>query len=420
MIIRNKVTQILPAKTPVASDAITDLCREGARKMLQRAIEQEIAEYIEQHQNLVDESGHRLVVRNGHLPERQIQTGIGEISVKQPRVDDRRRDKNGQRFRFHSSILPPYLRRTKSIDELIPWLYLKGISTGDFSDALAAILGPNAAGLSATNVVRLKAGWIEEYKAWSKRSLKGKRFIYFWVDGIYSRVRLGDDGDRQCLLVVMGATENGYKEMIAIEAGIRESELSWREVLLDLKRRGLETGPELAIGDGALGFWAALEKEFPKARRQRCWVHKMANVVDKLPKSMHSKAKGLLHDIWMAPTREEAGKSFSHFLSVYSVKYPKATTCLNKDRDDLLAFYDFPAEQWKHIRTTNPIESTFATIRLRTKRTKGHGSAEAALAMMFKLSECAAKRWRKLDGAELLADVISLNVRFIDGMRKAA
>ena len=390
MIIRNKIAQILPAKTPSAPDMITDLCREGAKKMLQMAIEQEIAEYIDRHQDIVDEYGHRLVVRNGHLPERQIQTGIGQIAIKQPRIDDRRFDESGQRQRFQSSILPPYLRRTKSIDELIPWLYLKGISTGDFSDALAAILGPDAPGLSATNVTRLKAGWIDEYKAWTKRSLKGKRFIYFWADGIYSRVRLGDDDDRQCLLVIMGATENGFKEMVAIEAGVRESELSWKEVLLDLKRRGLEEGPELAIGDGALGFWAALEKVFPKTRRQRCWVHKMANVLDKLPKSLHGKAKGLLHEIWMASTRKEADKAFDHFMAVYKAKYPKATECLYKDRDDLLAFYDFPAEQWKHIRTTNPIESTFATIRLRTKRTKGHGSAEAALAMMFNLSECAA------------------------------
>lgn len=419
MIVRSKVSTVLAITSEKAKDVLTEICREGARKMLQVAIEQEVADYIASHAGAVDCDGRRLVVRNGHLPARAIQTGIGAIEVEQPRVNDKRTDANGEKIRFQSSILPPYLRRTKSIEELIPWLYLKGVSTGDFSDALAAILGKDAPGLSATTVTRLKAGWLDEYKEWSKRSLKGKRYVYFWADGIYSRVRLGDD-EKQCMLVVMGATTGGTKELLAVEAGIRESELSWKEVLLDLKRRGLEIAPELAVGDGALGFWAAIDKVFPKTRRQRCWVHKTVNVLDKLPKSLHAKAKDLLQEIWMAETRKDADKAFDHFIESFGVKYPKATDCLQKDRAELLAFYDFPAEHWKHLRTTNPIESTFATIRLRTKRTKGHGSADAALAMMFKLAKCAENRWRKLDGSNLLADVIDISVKFVDGMKVAA
>jgi transposase-like protein len=385
--------------------------------MLQMAIEQEVTDYVERHATVTDDDGHRLVVRNGSLPEREILTGLGAIAVKQPRINDRRVDEQGEKFRFHSSILPPYLRKTKSIEELIPWLYLKGISTGDFSDALASILGKDAPGLSATTITRLKSDWLDEYKSWNRRSLKGKRFVYIWVDGIYSRVRLGD-GEKQCLLVVMGATAEGKKELVSVEAGIRESELSWREVLLDLKRRGLEISPELAIGDGALGFWSAVEKVFPKTKRQRCWVHKTVNVLDKLPKGLHAKGKNLIHEIWLAETRKDAEKAFDYFGEVFGGKYPKAVGCLTKDRDDLLAFYDFPAEHWRHIRTTNPIESTFATIRLRTRRTKGHGSADAALAMMFKLAQCAAKRWKKLEGSTLLADVIDINVRFVDGVKR--
>jgi transposase-like protein len=401
-------------------DVLTDICREGARKMLRTALELEVEEYIQKHAHLLSDDGKRLVVRNGSKKEREIQTGIGGIPVKQPRINDKRTDENGDRIRFESSVLPPYLRRTKALEELIPWLYLKGVSTGDFTDALGAILGKNTVGLSATNIVRLKSGWTEEYEAWSKRSLAGKRYVYIWADGIYPKVRLGDKEDKQCLLVVMGATPDGKKELIAITAGIRESETSWKELLLDLKRRGLNEGPELAVGDGALGFWKALAAVFPNTRWQRCWVHKTANVLDKLPKSQRSKAKGLLHDIWMAETRKDADSAFDHFLEVYGVKWPRATDCLNKDREELLAFYDFPAEHWSHIRTTNPIESTFATIRLRTKRTKGHGSAQAAIAMAFKLAECASKRWRKLKGSNLLADVIDLRVKFVDGIRKAA
>lgn len=423
MISPNRDTNLVPLKSPAdvgkPEDVLTHVCREGAIQMLAAALQREAADYLERHAHLRGEDGKRLVVGNGYMDEREIQTGIGPLPVKKPRVNDKRVDENGDRVRFESKILPKYLRRTKSLDELIPWLYLKGVSTGDFSEALAALVGKDAPGLSASTVVRLKADWLQEHKEWSQRPLNGKRYVYIWADGIYPKVRLGD-GEKQCLLVVMGATAEGDKELVAIEAGARESELSWSELLLNLKRRGLEFAPELAIGDGALGFWAALDKVFPNTRRQRCWVHKTANVLNKLPKSLQTKAKGMLHAVWMAPTKRDAGSAFDHFVETFKDKYPNATVCLQKDRDDLLAFYDFPAKHWKHIRTTNPIESTFATIRLRTKRTKGHGSAAAALSMAFKLAQSAAKGWRKLAGHKLLADVIDLNVTFVDGVRKEA
>ena len=319
---------------------------------------------------------------------------------------------NGQRFRFTSSILPPYLRRTKSVEELIPWLYLKGVSTGDFSDALEALLGPDAPGLSATTVVRLKDKWRKEYAEWTRRDLSGERYVYFWADGIYCNVRLDDE--RQCLLVIIGATSDGRKHLLAVHDGFRESELSWTEVLEDLKRQGLQAAPKLAVGDGALGFWAALRKVFPSTVEQRCWVHKTANVLDKLPKSMQSKAKGALHEVYLAASRDDATKAFNHFVRLYQAKYPKATDCLVKDREALLSFYDFPAEHWAHIRTTNPIESMFATVRLRHRRTKGSGSRDASLSMVWKLSEQAERHWRRLNGSELIVHVLE-GRRFIDG-----
>ncbi len=312
---------------------------------------------------------------------------------------------------------PPYLRKTRSLEELIPWLYLKGISTGDFREALAALLGPAAPGLSASTVVRLKECWQQEYATWIKRSLADKRYVYFWVDGIHFNIRLEED--RQCILVVMGATAEGKKELVAVQDGFGESEQSWKELLLDLKARGLTQGPELAIGDGALGFWKALPQVFSKTREQRCWVHKTANVLNKLPKSRRSMAKGMLHDIWMAPTKAEAEKASDLFGTTFEAKYPKATACLAEDREVLLAFYDFPAEHWVHIRTTNPIESTFATVRLRTRRTKGCGSRIACLTMVFRLTQCAERHWRALNGATLLADVIR-GVSFTDGEKKQA
>jgi len=388
--------------------------------MLAAAIENEVAEYIERHALVRDDDGRRQVVRNGRLPARRIQTGLGLVEVQQPRVHDRRTDENGERLRFSSAILPPYLRRTKSLDELIPWLYLRGISTGDFTEALQALLGPQAKGLSATNIVRLKESWQEEWKNWSKQSLAEKTYVYLWADGIHFQIRLEEpDNNRQCILVLMGATADGRKELIAITDGYRESADSWRQLLLEAKGRGLTTSPKAATGDGALGFWAALREVYPTTREQRCWVHKTANVLDKMPKSLHEKAKTMVQAIWMAETRREALKAFDLFVQSFEAKYPKATECLVKDREVLLTFYDFPAEHWIHLRTTNPIESTFATVRLRTVRTKGSGSRTACLTMVFKLAQCAEKRWRRLNGQEWIPEVIR-GVKFVDGIKEIA
>lgn len=415
--------QITPDTAPMAiapRDLLQELLRNGARDMLAKAVEQEVQDYLDAHAKILDERGHRLIVRNGYKDERTIQTGLGDIPVRQPRVNDKRIDEHGQRCRFVSQILPPYLRRTRSVEELIPWLYLRGISTGDFAQALEALLGPEASGLSATNIVRLKAVWEKDWSEWSGRSLAGKRYVYFWADGIHFNIRLEDaDNNRQCILVIMGATADGTKELIAIADGYRESEQSWMEVLLSLKARGLEQGPELAVGDGALGFWKALRKVYSSTKEQRCWVHKEVNVTNKLPKSQQAKAKESLREIWMAANRAEAVRAFDLFVEVYKAKYPGAAECLEKDRDELLAFYDFPAEHWLHIRTTNPIESTFATVRLRTVRTKGSGSRTACLTMVFKLAQCAQKTWRKLNGSALLPDVIA-GVKFIDGAKTEA
>jgi putative transposase len=401
-------------------DVLTEILRRGAQKLLTEAIQNEVAEYISAHSHHRDENGHRLVVRNGRLPERTIRSGVGPVEISQPRVNDKRTDEHGRRIRFSSEILPPYLRRTRSIDELIPWLYLKGVSTGDFTNALEALLGPDAPGLSATNIVRLKSCWQQEWAAWSKRSLADKHYVYVWADGIYFNIRLEAPGNnKQCILVLMGATETGKKELLAITDGYRESAQSWRELLLDVKERGLSQAPETATGDGALGFWAALREIFPTTQEQRCWVHKTANVLNKLPKSIEAKAKSMLHDIWMAGTRNAANKAFDLFIATFQAKYPKAVECLAKDRDVLLTFYDFPAEHWVHLRTTNPIESTFATVRLRTKRTKGCGSRAACLTMVFKLTQCAEKRWRRLNGKELIGEVIR-GVNFIDGVKEIA
>ena len=404
--------------TDAPRDVLTDLLRDGAQRLLAQAIEAEVDDWITSRTHLTDEGGHRFVVRNGHQPTRSIQTGVGPVEVTRPRVHDRRPE--GEREQFESSILPRYLRRTKSIEELIPWLYLKGVSTGDFHDALAAILGPDAPGLSATTITRLKATWETEFEAWNTRSLEDKRYVYAWADGIYFNVRLESDGNqRQCILVLMGATADGKKELLAVVDGYRESEQSWLELLNDLKRRGLSSAPHLAIADGALGFWAALRKAWPSTREQRCWVHKTANVLNKLPKSMQPKAKARLHAIWQAETRADAERAFDGFVEDFDAKYPDAVACLVKDRATLLTFYDFPAEHWRHLRTTNPIESTFATVRLRHRRTKGNGSRAACLTMVFKLAESASKRWRKLNGHQLIPDVIT-GVRFIDGIKKVA
>jgi len=393
--------------------ALDEMVREGARRMLQEALENEVAEYLSRMASVRTEDGCQAVVRNGFLPVRDLVTGAGPVRIRQGRVRDQRR-----KLKFTSRILPPYLRRVPSVDALIPVLYLKGISTGDFTEALEAILGPNAAGLSATNIVRLKDGWQKDYEAWSRRDLRGKRYIYWWADGIYFNVRL--DAERPCLLIMMGTLEDGTKELITVWDGIRESKESWLEVLRDLKARGLAEAPKLAVGDGALGFWAALEEEFSEVREQRCWVHKTANALDKLPKSVQPYAKKLIHEMYLAPTKEKAMAAYRRFLSEFEAKYPKATECLRKDEDVLFTFYDFPAEHWRHIRTTNPIESTFATVRHRTRQTKGCGSRLATLMMVFKLANQAERHWRKLNGSELLMKVVE-GVRFTDGvMEKAA
>lgn len=403
-----------------ARDVLTAILRQGAQQMLAAAIENEVGEYIAAHADLRDDQGARLVVRNGHTPPRSILTGLGPVEVARPRVDDRRVDEDGNRMRFTSRILPPYLRRTKAIDELVPWLYLKGISTGDFPEALQALLGPAAEGLSATNICRLKRLWEEEWKDWSRRDLSGKRYVYVWADGVHFNVRLEDEGNRkQCILVLMGATADGTKELVGIADGYRESEQSWAELLKDLRGRGLTISPKLAVADGALGFWAAARKLWPQTREQRCWVHKTANVLNKLPKGLQAKAKAMLHEIWQAETKAEAERAFALFVTTFEAKYPKAVECLAKDREVLLTFYDFPAEHWIHLRTTNPIESTFATVRLRHRRTKGSGSRTACLTMVFKLALAAEKRWRRLNGSALLPEVIR-GVRFVDGIKEMA
>ena len=409
---RESTKQVVSLPAATSQDVLANILRYGAQRMLAQAIDAEIAEWIETHRDVCDEEGHRQVVRNGRLPKRTILSGVGAIEVEQPRVLDRR-PKDEAEF-FSSKILPPYLRKTKSLEELIPWLYLKGVSTGDFSEALAALVGPSAAGLSASTIVRLKSVWEQEFQEWNRRSLEGKRYVYLWADGVHFNIRLEED--RLCILVLMGATEDGRKELIAVTDGYRESEQSWKSLLLDAKARGLVIDPKLATGDGALGFWKALPQVYATIREQRCWVHKTANVLDKLPKRLQPEAKDKIHQIWMAPTKADADKAFDLFVATYEAKYPKATECLSKDRDVLLTFYDFPAEHWIHLRTTNPIESTFATVRLRHRRTKGNGSRLACLTMVFKLMQSASKRWRLLNGSNLLPDVIQ-GVSFIDGIK---
>lgn len=392
--------------------ALEEILRDGARRLLQEAIENEVREYVDRHGVIRDEEGKRLVVRNGRLPQREIITGIGRVQIEQPRVNDRRLGK-----KYTSRILPPYMRRLPSIDALIPALYLKGISTGDMQEALETILGKNAPGLSATNIVRLKSVWKQEFEQWNSRDLSARRYVYLWADGIHFNVRLEDD--RTCILVLMGTLEDGTKELVAVNAGYRESKLSWLEVLGDLKRRGLKHAPKLAVGDGALGFWAAIDEEYPGTKHQRCWVHKTANVLDKMPKSIQPNAKKMLHEMYLSPTKKDALEAYDAFMKLYSAKYPKACLCLEKDKEVLFTFYDFPAEHWSHIRTTNPIESTFATVRLRTRRTKGCGSREATLTMVFKLCLQAQNHWRRVKGYALILKLFAGAV-FVDGVEKEA
>lgn len=390
------------------SDPLQELVRTGARKLIEQAIEMELQELLSQYVEHRTDRGHAAVVRNGYLPERAIQTGIGPVTVKIPKV----RSRTGEAVTFRSALVPPYIRKTRSLEAAIPWLYLKGVSSGEMDEALKVLVGPGAEGLSASTVSRLKQAWGQEYRDWCATRLDKDRWVYLWADGIYSGLRA--ERARLCALVIIGVNERGEKHFLAIEDGVRESTQSWREVLLKLKARGLN-GPELAVGDGALGFWAALEEIYPDTREQRCWMHKTGNVLNALPKSVQPKAKQALHDIWQADTREHAEQAFDLFEKTYEPKYPKATLCLQKDREELLAFYDFPAQHWQSLRTTNPIESTFGTIRHRTRRSKGCLSRDGMLNMMFKLSQCAEKNWRKLRGFNYLAKVIE-GVQFKDGI----
>lgn len=391
------------------SDPLTELLRMGARELLQTAVEAELEAFLAQFADRRTPEGRAGVVRNGHHPERAVQTGIGPVTVKIPKV----RSKSGAPVSFKSALVPPYVRKARTIEAALPWLYLKGISTGEMGAALKALLGPDATGFSAKTVSRLKTQWAGDYDQWRKTDLGRDDWVYIWADGIYSGLRGTDD--RLCALVVIGVNARGEKHFLAIEDGVRESTQSWREVLLSLKNRGL-TAPKLAIGDGAMGFWAALEEVFPTTRQQRCWMHKTGNVLNYLPKLSQPKAKKMLHDIWQAETREDAHNAFDLFVETFEAKYPKATGCLIKDRDELLTFFDFPAQHWQSIRTSNPIESAFATIRHRTKRTKGCLSRDGMLHMMFKLGQCAEKSWRKLRGFAHLADIIQ-GVDFINGIK---
>jgi transposase-like protein len=398
-------------------DHLTEVLRRGAQALVLQAVEAEFSAFLESHSGEKLEDGRKRVVRHGHLPERKVVTGIGAIPIKVPRSRDRKSSQAEDAIRFTSKLLPPYVRRSKSIEMALPYLYLKGISSGDFSDVMPVLLGKDVVGFSADTVLRLRKQWKEELDQWNKRRLESKNYVYVWADGVYLQARLDDD--KQCILVIIGATPEGKKELVGFIDGYRESSQSWGELLLDLKARGLSIPPKLAIGDGALGFWNALEKVWPQTSQQRCWFHKSGNVLNKLPKSLQSKATADLHDIWMAETKENANVAFDLFVEKYEKKYPQATACLTKDRGELLAFYDFPAEHWKHIRTTNPIESTFATVKHRTKRSKGCLGRETAFIMVFKLIKDAEKSWRKLDGNNQLPKII-LGIKFTDGLEVVA
>ena len=401
---------VIQMDSPEAIDPLTELLQNGARQLIEQAVESELTDMLQGYEDQKTAGGRQRVVRNGHHPERQILTGIGEVSVKVPKT----RSREGAPVSFQSALVPPYIRKAATVEAAIPWLYLKGISTGQMQSALQALVGPEAKGLSANVVGRLKRQWETEYKNWCQRSVDDE-WVYIWADGIYSGLR-GDDG-RLCALVIIGVNSRGQKHFLAIEDGVRESKQSWREVLLSLKQRGLKQPPKLAIGDGALGFWAALEEVYPETRVQRCWMHKTGNVLNYLPKSVQEKAKQGLHDIWMAEGRSEAEKAFDAFVERFEAKYPKATECLSKDRDDMLAFYDFPAEHWTHIRTTNVIESSFATIRHRSRQAKGCVTRTTMLTMIYKMGIRAEDSWRKLRGFRHLAKMIE-GVKFKDGIEQ--
>jgi len=393
---------------------LDEIAREGAWRMLVAALETEVATYLEAHCDERDEEGHALVVRNGKGRTRKITLGAGTIPVSAPRVNDRRIDGDGERRRFTSRILPPYMRRSPKVAEVLPVLYLRGLSTGDFREALAALLGDDAAGLSATNIARLTNEWETEYRAFQKRSLVDRDYVYVWVDGVHFNVRLEDD--RLCTLVMIGVRPDGTKELITVEDGYRESAESWKTVLRDLKRRGMRP-PIVAVGDGALGFWVAVRDVWPKTSEQRDWFHKLGNILDKLPKRLQPRVKAALHEVMYAETREQAHQAVTRFATEYGAKYPKAVTTLEKDADVLLTFFDFPAEHWKHLRTSNVIESPFATVRLRQRVTKGAGSRTKGLLMAYKLLDMAQARWRRLDGAHLLP-LVRAGIGFVNGVQQ--
>ena len=390
------------------TDALTELLKTGAQALIASAVETELASYMAQFSELRTEAGHAAVVRNGHHPARPFQTGIGPVSVRIPKVHS----KDGTPVTFRSVLVPPYVRRTKTLETALPWLYLKGISSGEMGAALKVFLGPDATGLSANTVSRLKRDWAKEYDGWKDAAFDDEPIVYIWADGVYSGLR-GED-DKLCALVIVGVTARGKKRFLAIEDGVRDFTQSWREVLLNLKSRGMNA-PDLAIGAGAMGFWAAMDEVYPTTRQQRCWQHKTMNVLNCFPKLAQPKAKAAIHNIWQAETKEDAGKAFDLFVKTYEAKYPKATVCLQKDREELMAFFDFPAQHWQSIRTSNPIESAFATIRHRTKRSKGCLNRDGMLHMMFKLGQCAEQNWRKLRGFDYLTKVIT-GVAFKDGI----
>ena len=404
----NKGTVIELKNRDTISDPLTEMLRAGAQQLIEQAVELELQELLKQHKDRLTEEGKAGVVRSGYLPARELQTGIGPVTVRIPKI----RSKTGEPVTFRSALVPPYVRKSKSLEAALPWLYLKGISSGEMGEALKVLVGPDASGLSASTVSRLKQVWAAQYRQWNKSPLDKEQWVYIWADGIYSGLRA--ENTKLCALVVIGVNERGEKHFLAMEDGIRESTQSWREVLLNLKSRGMSI-PKLAIGDGAMGFWSALEEVYSETRQQRCWMHKTMNILNCLPKSVQAKAKQALHAIWQAETKAGAEKAWDLFINTYEPKYPKATHCLQKDREEMLAFYDFPAQHWRSIRTSNPIESTFATIRHRTKRSRGCLSRESMLSMMFKLGQCAQKNWRRLRGFNYLAKVIT-DVKFKDGI----
>ena len=406
-----KKNKVIAIKTPESNnkDLLTEFLREKSREMLMIAVNAEVSEFINSYKENILPDGKLAVVRNGYQPERKIQTGIGEIEIQVPKT----RDRSGTGINFTSALLPPYLRRTAQMEELIPWLYLKGVSTGEMQNALVSLVGEDAKNLSPSVVSRLKAKWADEYDAWAEQDLSKKNYVYFWADGVYFNVR-GED-DKQCILVIVGVRDDGVKEIVGFLDGFRESEASWTELLQDIKSRGLNTAPKLAIGDGALGFWKAITKIYPETRHQRCWLHKIRNILDKLPDSVQKKAKAILQEIWRAETKSNAKKAFKAFIKRYKDKYPDAVKCLKKDEEQLLAFYDFPAVHWQHIRTTNPIESIFSTVKLRTGKTRGMLPRKSMLALVLKLALCAQKNWRKLRGFKRLAEVIR-GIQFTNGL----